>query len=467
MAVTTDQMTVWCSALLETKAATALSLEDQLAQIPRLSTLDDVAGGTTVLVRGDVDAKPGSEIGQGDIRLRSMLETLRFGQQRGWKQVIFGHLGRKPEGSLAKVRNRLGQLLNRPVELIEDWLDESSMIVPDAVVRQIRAAEPGAIFLLENVRKYEIERALWKATVDDLPRLAPSLCALANEMAEKIARVYVHEAFSAGSLDASSTVVPAAMSRVAMGQYEYAQFDGPLRRCLKTQLVIFSGLKIDKLDDLQAMIDRGTIRRVLSAGSLAMSLKKAAAELDGATFSLGVAEDPQHSDKPYYIPPDRVDQARRMLAEGRKKGIRFILPLDFVLADGRVAERLGPGDQQLDVGPKSSEKFEQAVDEWITESVGSSTDEPPVAFHNGVFGKFEDPRFEQGTKRFVRQLKRMKDAGVEVYVGGGEGGAALEKYGHTDWVTHVFTAGGTVLNVLGNEPVPYVTALRMAAGGEP
>ena len=58
----------------------------------------------------------------------------------------------------------------------------------------------------------------------------------------------------------------------------------------------------------------------------------------------------------------------------------------------------------------------------------------------------------------------MNDAGVEVYVGGGEGGTALEKYGGPDWgFTHCFTAGGTVLNALGGEPVPYLVALRAAA----
>ena len=56
--------------------------------------------------------------------------------------------------------------------------------------------------------------------------------------------------------------------------------------------MIFSGLKTDKLDDLEAMINRGKIRRVFAAGSLAMALKKAAAELDGKKFCLGVAEDP-------------------------------------------------------------------------------------------------------------------------------------------------------------------------------
>jgi phosphoglycerate kinase len=65
--------------------------------------------------------------------------------------------------------------------------------------------------------------------------------------------------------------------------------------------------------------------------------------------------------------------------------------------------------------------------------------------------------------RFIGQLKRMKDAGLEVYVGGGEGGTALEKYGQPDWVTHCFTAGGTVLNALGGNPVPYLQALYRAA----
>ena len=57
-------------------------------------------------------------------------------------------------------------------------------------------------------------------------------------------------------------------------------------------------------------------------------------------FSMGVAEDPGHRDKPYYIPRERVEQANRMIQEGRRKGIEFVLPVDFVLANGRV--RISP-----------------------------------------------------------------------------------------------------------------------------
>ena len=71
MTVTKDAMAAWCRALLTADEKTPLSLDQYMAAIPRLQSLDDVPGGTTVLVRGDVDAKPGATLGEGDIRLRS------------------------------------------------------------------------------------------------------------------------------------------------------------------------------------------------------------------------------------------------------------------------------------------------------------------------------------------------------------------------------------------------------------
>lgn len=461
MSVQPNQVAKLCRELLAPGAAARQSLEDYLAAIPRLDSLADVPSGTAVLVRGDVDAKPGATIGDGDIRLRSMIDTLQFGRQHGWKQVIFGHIGRKPEGSLKAVAKRIGELLKTEVPLITDWLDEATMSVSDKAAKAVSDAAPGSVLVLENTRRYEIERVLWEAKPEDADRLAEPPARFANAVAAKIARVYVNEALSAGSLDTSTTIVPLAMERVALGKYVADEFDGPMRRCLASQLVVFSGLKTDKLDDLQAMIDRGTIRWVFTAGSLAMALKKASAELAGQNFSLGVAEDPAHQDKPYFIERSRIDQAKKMLQEGRGKGIRFVLPVDFVLQDGRASEIIGPADQQFDVGPKTNKLFEEQVGAFITEA--KSSGKPAVAFHNGVFGMFEDSRFEEGTRHFIGQLKRMKDAGIEVYVGGGEGGAALERYGQPDWVSHCFTAGGTVLNALGSNPVPYLQALAMAA----
>ena len=459
MAITDQQMQAWCETIVQGReAAPELMLNDYLGAVPRLDSLADVASGTPVLVRSDVDAKPGANIGEGDIRLRSMVDTLKFGQEKGWKQVLFGHIGRKPEGSLAKVAKRLGELLGCEVPLIEDWLDESTMTVLPAVKEAIDAAAPGAVIVLQNSRKYDIERVLWKAKPADCAGLAPKLAKLANELAEKVASVYVNEAFSAGSLDASSVAVPAAMQRVALGKYAAGEFDGPMQQCLKADLAVFSGIKIDKLDDMEAMIARGTIKQIFASGSLAMAIRKAIGALDNQPACLGAAEDPANSSEPWFIPDDRVEQAKAIVADGREKGITFTVPIDSIVQDGSQKDELSPTDQQLDIGPKSIQHFSDAVGAFIERTGGKA-----VAFHNGVFGVFEDPKFEAGTKAWVPELKRMKEAGVEVYVGGGEGGKALDKYGEPDWVTHCFTAGGTVLNALGSEPVPYLVALRTAA----
>ncbi|QDU54012.1 phosphoglycerate kinase [Aeoliella mucimassa] len=459
MPVTPAEMQTWCETIVEGRAAAPdLGLNDYLSAVPRLESLADLPSGTVVLVRGDVDAKPGATVGEGDIRLRSMVDTLKYGQERGWKQVIFGHIGRDPEKSLDKVAKRIGELLGCEVPMIGDWLDEETLTIKPEVKQTIDAAEAGAVIVLENTRKYNIERVMWKAKKDDVPALAENLAKFSNECAEKIGSVYVHEAFSAGSLDASSVVVPAAMEKVALGKYAAGEFDGPMQKCLGATLAVFSGIKIDKLDDMEAMIARGSIKQIFASGSLAMAIRKAIGELDNAPVSLGAAEDPVNKGEPWYIPEDRVAQAKAIVADGREKGITFTVPCDSIIGDGTSKDELEPNDQQFDIGPKSIEKFHAAVGEFI-EKHGSGA----VAFHNGVFGMFEDPKFEGGTKAWIPELKRMKEAGVEVYVGGGEGGKALDKYGEPDWVTHTFTAGGTVLNALGSEPVPYLVALRLGA----
>ncbi len=105
MSVTADSMLAWCQTLLGAGERPEKTLAGYLAAIPRLASLADLPKGTPVLVRGDVDAKPGAKIGEGDVRLRAMVETLEFGRGHGWKQIVFGHIGRKPEQSLSAVAN--------------------------------------------------------------------------------------------------------------------------------------------------------------------------------------------------------------------------------------------------------------------------------------------------------------------------------------------------------------------------
>ena len=253
----------------------------------------------------------------------------------------------------------------------------------------------------------------------------PQLAKLANEFAEKVAKVYIHEAFSAGSLDASSVVVPAAMDRVALGRYEAEQFEGHFMDCLRAQMVVFSGLKIDKLDDLEAMINRGKIRTVFTAGSLAMASRRPPPN-STAGSSIGVSEDPGAQGQAV-LHPARSGRAGQDDCRGPSKGIEFVMPVDFVLQDGRVPNHRARQPAARRGARARAHFIAKKVDEFIAAHKGQRP--PAVAFHNGVFGMFEDPRFEAGTRSSSAELKRMTDAGIRVYVGGGEGGTALEKYG--------------------------------------
>jgi len=468
--VTQERLVEWCTKLIE-KSPDFPSLEACLDTITSLEALKDLPSGTRVLVRGDTDVVF-DEHGQtdDDSRLRALVSTLRFGIERGWVQILYGHRGRDPQLSLQPVAKYLQGLLEGAgvslphIEVVSDWLNEETGEILDSAAETVAGLAPGSIVVLENTRKYKLEQMLWKAKIADLPALAPRLTSYANGMRDKFAKVHVNEGFAASNRDLSSTIVPLTMDHNALGLYIDNELRTHLRRTRQAELVIFSGLKIEKLDDLQMILNRGSVRMVIAAGSLAMSLMKATADLDGEQFEMGAAGDASQSTSKIYIPPERIEQARKMVSEARKNGVEFVLPVDFILKDGSAVDAIPPGGAQFDVGPKTSALHARKVGEFVDyhQQKVAAGKGPAVVFHNGVFGMFEHDEFSHGTRKFMDQLKRMTEAGLLVYVGGGEGGAALHRYGDDSWVTHCFTAGGTILKALGTEPIPYIKALYLA-----
>src|SRR5262249_10309015 len=154
--------------------------------------------------------------------------------------------------------------------------------------------------------------------------------------------------------------------------------------------------------------------------------------LAGMPFEMGVSAQP---DSKIFIPPERIEQARGMLTAARGKGVEFVLPVDFILGDGKPADAIPSGGAQFDVGPKTIALHAAKVDEFIRyhQRKVAEGKGPAVAFHNGVFGMFEKEEYAVGTRKFIEQLRKMTSAGLLVYVGGGEGGTALHKYGQESW----------------------------------
>ena len=361
MSASQDQVTAWCGQQIE-DTKNFPPLEECLDAIPELSALANLPAGTRVLVRGDTDVVVDDQGKiEDDVRLQSLMETLQFGIQKGWVQILYGHRGRDPELSLEPVAKHVQELLkqhgvaNPNVLFVKEWMDDSTGAVLDAAAQSVAKAPNGSVVVLENTRRYKLEQTLWKIKPADLPSVAARLTQYANDMRAKFAAVHVNEGFASSNRDLSSTLVPLTMDRFALGKYIDRELREFVTRTRQAELVIFSGLKINKLDDLEDILHRERVKMVIAAGSLAMALKKAAADLDGQNFEMGAAGDAAQSQSKIYIPPDRIEQAKQMIQYGRKHGVEFVLPVDFVLSDGKPSDVIPPGGAQLDIGPKTIE----------------------------------------------------------------------------------------------------------------
>jgi phosphoglycerate kinase len=427
-------------------------LENKIARIPPLEALADLPHGTPVWIRADLDVEDRDGVIGDDPRLAGLHDTLEMGRRKGWRMVLLGHRGRKPEQTLEFVHHKLSTTEAGAGPFVRDWFDERAGTLTGTALAAARAVPPGGWLVFENLRAYGFEMRMWKTKADELPAVAAEFERLAGAF-RAVATVYVNDAIAASNKDFSSAALPLAMDRTALGTFTRRELADHLVRAREAGLVSFSGLKLDKLADLHGIVKRGRVEMVVAGGNLAMALRKAQGEMEGRDVSIGGAEDPARSQEKTYVPRESIDAARRLLDDAKGRGVRVVLPVDFVLDDGTVATDIPRSRLQCDVGPKTRALFEQETLAW------AKSTRRKAAFHNGVLGKFEDRTFAGGTEAMVGTLKRLQAAGVSVYVGGGEGRAALERYGRLSDVSHAFTAGGTILKCLADKPLPFIEAL--------
>lgn len=424
-----------------------LPLEEVLAALP---TLDDVRvpSGASVVVRADLDVPMVDNQIRDDARIEACLPTIRFASDSGWRVVVVGHIGRKGVETLAPVADELARRLERPVPLLSNWF-EGGELSAEAYAR-VESAAPGDVLMLENLRQYPQETALWN--------LKPSEAGQAVNDVEDFARVlaglgqlHVNECFAASNVDTSSTAAALLADQVALGKYISEELTQYVVTALRADFIVFSGAKANKLDDLESIVATGRVRTVIVAGSLAIAL--AMAKQPQATFGRA------STDEEYvgFIDEARLRQAARIVDACALNGIDLVLPVDFVLDNESISESVPDGHAQLDVGPATRDRFRETVTDYVAKA--QKGDVNGIIFYNGVFGKFEDARFSEGTRDFVSALGSATRAGVKTFVGGGEGRTALLQFGSLQDVTHAFTAGGTVLKLLSGNSLPYLCAL--------
>ncbi|MDA1195631.1 MAG: phosphoglycerate kinase [Planctomycetota bacterium] len=435
-------------------------VDARLAQIPPLEALGDLPSGTPVWIRADLDVADHDGVIGNDPRLQSLHETLAFGRAHGWRMLVIGHRGRAADLTLEYVHQKLKATEPGCGPFIRDWFDEHAETLTGIAVKGVESLKPGQFLVFENLRQYDFEMRLWTAVESQLPLITDHFARVAAAFRQG-ATVYVNDAIAAGNKDFSTTALPLAMGRTALGIFARRELAEHAMRARDAGLICFSGMKLDKLKQLHGIVKRGQVEVILAGGSLAMALRKAQGEIDGEDVSIGAAGDMFNKEEKAYVPQSAIERARQLLVDAKAKNVRVVLPVDFVVEDGSITSDLGPDQWQRDIGPETRVLFDTEAKAWAART------ERRTAFHNGVMGQFENSAFAHGTIAIVATLKALHEDGVAVYIGGGEGRAALERFASLDAVTHAFTAGGTILKCLADRPLPFLEALaEQASSGD-
>ncbi len=391
----------------------------------KLTVQDLDAAGKRVFVRVDFNVPLEDGRVTDDSRIRAALPTIRHLQAQGAKVILASHLGR-PNGKvqdslrLRAVAERLGQLLGKTVPVTGDALGAGT----EDAIRRLRNGE---VLLLENLRFHAEEEK-------NDPAFAEALAAYCD--------VYVNDAFGTAHRAHASTVGIAKLRPAYAGflmEKEIANLGKLLENPEHPFAAVIGGAKVsDKIKVLKNLLPKVDI--MVIGGGMANTFLLA----QGKPIGKSLAE------------PDRVEDARAILAAAEEQGVNVVLPVDVIVAKEVTrgteyktlpAEKVPASWHIVDLGKQSLANIEEALADVRT------------VLWNGPLGVFEIPSFAHGTKAIARFLATRADAGAAVVVGGGDSVAAITQQGLADRMTHISTGGGASLEFLEGRELPGVTVL--------
>jgi phosphoglycerate kinase len=392
----------------------------------KLSIRDLEMSGKRVFIRVDFNVPMDGAKIEDDTRIRETLPTLRLAIDRGARLVLASHLGR-PKGkidlkySLAPVAARLSELLGRPVAFAGDCVGA------DAEAKS-KALRDGEVLLLENVRFHPQEEA-------NDPEFSRRLAQLCDQL-------FVCDAFGSSHRAHASVVgITKFVRQAAAGllmEKELTYLGKAVSNPDRPFVAILGGAKVsDKIEVVQNLMKLADA--MLIGGAMAYTFLKS----QGLPVGKSLVEN------------DKLDLARNLLEEARRRKFRFVLPVDHVLAESpdsastRVTDIAQTPENLmgLDIGPKTIALFNQEIAAART------------LVWNGPVGMFEKPAFAQGTLAIARAVAAASAAGATSIVGGGDSVAAVERSGLASKISHISTGGGASLEFLAGKKLPGVEAL--------
>ena len=349
-------------------------------------TIEDIqVNGKKVLVRCDFNVPLKDGVITDENRLKGALPTIKYLIENGAKVILCSHLGKDASKSLAPVAVRLSEMLGKTVVFAAD-----QEVVGENARKAVADMKDGDVVLLENTRcrKEETKNG------EELSKELASLC-----------DIYVNDAFGTAHRAHSSTEGVTKFVDTAVCGYliqkELKFLGEAVNNPVRPFVAILGGAKVsDKIAVIENLLDK--VNTLIIGGGMAYTFLKAQG------YSVGNS----------LVEEDRLDYAKKMIADAEAKGVRFLLPVDHrVAAEFKDVAPVITEDQNiqdgfmgLDIGPKTEAIYAEAIKDAKT------------VIWNGPMGVFEFENFNKGT---IAVAKAMADADATTVIGGGDSAAAV------------------------------------------
>ena len=379
--------------------------------------------GQRVFIRADLNV-PQDDAGHitEDTRIRASIPCIQMALDAGAAVMVTSHLGRptegafKPSDSLTPVAQRMGELMDRDIPVLADWVNGVEV-------------KPGQLVMLENCRVNKGE----KKNNEELAQKMAALC-----------DIFVNDAFGTAHRAEASTYGIAQFAKVACaGPLLAAEMDAisqALAHPKRPLVAIVAGSKVStKLTILRALADK--VDQLIVGGGIANTFMLAA----GLKIGKSLAE------------PDLLGEARAMIEAMKARGAAVPIPTDVVtaktfsadaVATVKAATDVADDDLILDIGPQTAAALAQQL-----KAAGTIV-------WNGPVGVFEFAAFENGTKVIAHAIAGSNAFSI---AGGGDTLAAIAKYGIEKQIGYISTGGGAFLEMLEGKTLPAFEILAKRA----